>query len=354
MGINNFYDAFVSAKSSKLVNLKDLGKCRIAIDMSVMMMSAINVHMTLKGPDGLVTNHISTVANNIVKLYSHGILPICVFDPVKHIVTKSEVQKKRGETAKEKNELKVRDYKESQSNYEKEIAMINDLKISDSEKTEFISSLQMKYKALFDSKDLYDKYFKGDVNLFKIAKADVMYILQSLNVPYIIAPDGVEAEQLCALLCKSGVCQYVWTRDMDALVFGAPRIIFPEKKTTKYRIIERKSILEEHGIDEKMLIRMSVALGCDFADKVKGVGPATVFTKIVNVQFDERQLAAVNYFENKNIDEKVKTEIKEKWKLAMDMAVKPIGDISELLKWLKDVKGHNKILPRIEKVFCGK
>jgi 5'-3' exonuclease len=116
MGINSFYEAFVNEKSSRLVNIKDLSGTRIAIDMSVMIMSAVNVRMVLKGGDGLVTNHISTIVNNIIKLYSNGILPVCIFDPKKHIITKSEVQKKRAETSKERNEVKLKDFKESETN----------------------------------------------------------------------------------------------------------------------------------------------------------------------------------------------------------------------------------------------
>lgn len=354
MGIHSFYDAFVTNNSSRLVNIKDLGKCKIAIDVSVMIMSSVNIRVVLKGPDGLVTNHISTFINNIIKIYSNGMLPICIMDPVKHIITKSEVQKKRGEQAKERNEVKLKEFKESEENYEKELEMIKGLKLGDAEEADFLSSLQTKYKALFDSKDLYNKYFKGDASLFKIAKADILHIMQSLNIPYIVSPNGMEAEQLCALLCKSGVCQYVWTKDMDALVFGAPRIIYPEKKTTKFRVIERKAILEEKKITESELVKMSVALGCDFADKVKGIGPTTVFTKISTVVFDERQQAAIDYFENKNVDGKIKEEIRAKWKIAMDTAIKPVGNIDSLLKWLKDVKGHTKILPKIQNLFTHK
>jgi 5'-3' exonuclease len=351
MGINSFYEAFVNNKSTRLVNIKDLSGRRVAIDISVMIMSSVNVQMVMKGPDGLVTNHIATVLNNIIKLYENGILPVCIFDPKKHIITKSEVQKKRGEAAKERNENKIKDFKESQENYEKEIEMIKNLKLGDEVEAEYTASINSKYKALFDSKNMYNKYFTGDPTVFKIAKADTLQILESLNVPYIIAPDGVEAEQLCALLCKSGAVDFVWTKDMDALVFGSPRIIFREKGSTKYRVIERKSILEDKKITEGELIRMSVALGSDFADKIRGIGPTTVFTKMANVEFDERQKAAIEYFENKNIDEKVKAEVKEKWRVAMQNAIKPTNNVVELIKWLGDNKGFTKVLPKLEKLF---
>jgi 5'-3' exonuclease len=354
MGINSFYEAFVNEKSSRLVNIKDLSGTRIAIDMSVMIMSAVNVRMVLKGGDGLVTNHISTIVNNIIKLYSNGILPVCIFDPKKHIITKSEVQKKRAETSKERNEVKLKDFKESETNYNKELATIKGLGLSAEEEKDFLVSLQNKYKVLFDSKELYGKYFSGDANIFKIARADAMYILDSLNVPYIVAPDNVEAEQLCAILCKTGVCQYVWTKDMDALVFGAPRIIFKEEKSTKYRVVERKCILEDKKITEAELIRMSVALGCDFAEKIKGIGPATVFTKFASVQFDERQKAAIDYFEGKNITEEVKAEIRVRWKLAMDIAKRTTNKLDELVVWLRDIKGFNRVIPKVIEVFTIK
>jgi flap endonuclease-1 len=48
-------------------------------------------------------------------------------------------------------------------------------------------------------------------------------LLRLMGVPVMDAPS--EAEAQCAELCKAGLCYGIATEDMDALTFGAPRLI---------------------------------------------------------------------------------------------------------------------------------
>ena len=102
----------------------------------------------------------------------------------------------------------------------------------------------------------------------------------SQNVELVIAPDGYEAEEVCARLAshsdlaKPGI---VVTEDSDALVFGAPAVLTGVWSKSHPSLIELPEVLQALEVSSEQLIDVSLMCGCDFASKLPGVG----FTRAV-------------------------------------------------------------------------
>lgn len=158
--------------------------------------------------------------------------------------------------------------------------------------------------------------------------AAIKFILRSLGVRYVDAPAEYEAEHLCACLARmfeeSSIrgfwpnlprdvkpVVYVMTRDPDALVYGAPRLLWKDTtKSGRYTIYVLDDILEETlsnvlkyyegdvEVTMETFVKLCVALGADICPtgKVKGVGPKTVFRRIFELEFDDMQTMAIERF----------------------------------------------------------
>ena len=139
---------------------------------------------------------------------------------------------------------------------------------------------------------------KRTAKLTKYMISDAKRLLCLMGVDIMIAPEGYEAEHLGARLVMEGTADALITRDADALMFGCPVMLKKEKKKvyTEYKL---NDILESLDISIQDFRKVGVALGCDFAPKVKGIGVKTVLRKYKDVVFTERQHSALDYFEQK-------------------------------------------------------
>ncbi len=136
-------------------------------------------------------------------------------------------------------------------------------------------------------------------------REQALELLRYSGFSVIITPNGIEAEQLAASLTKTTSNSYVLTTDPDTLVFGATRMLV--KKGQKYKLKTLENILKIVGSQENLAI-ISVALGCDFAEKLKGIGPKSIQKLITEKKisslkdkFTDCQKAAVDFFLNTQI-----------------------------------------------------
>ncbi|XP_070604561.1 flap endonuclease 1-like isoform X2 [Erythrolamprus reginae] len=103
-------------------------------------------------------------------------------------------------------------------------------------------------------------------------RRDFETLLTLLGVPYIQAP--AEAEATCAALVKSGNAWCVATEDLDALPFGALRLL--RHLGVKKRPLEEISlpiVLQKLGVTQEQFVDLCILLGCDYCNKVRGLGP---------------------------------------------------------------------------------
>uniref|UniRef100_A0A6J0VCI2 Flap endonuclease 1 n=2 Tax=Pogona vitticeps TaxID=103695 RepID=A0A6J0VCI2_9SAUR len=105
-----------------------------------------------------------------------------------------------------------------------------------------------------------------------LQKRDSETLLSCLGVPYVQAPS--EAEATCAALVKSGHASCTATEDLDALPFGSVRLL--RHLNAKHGVLEEISlpaVLQKLGLTHEQFVDLCILLGCDYCDKIRGLGP---------------------------------------------------------------------------------
>ena len=69
----------------------------------------------------------------------------------------------------------------------------------------------------------------------------------------------------------------VGTEDMDALTFGTPVLLrhltFSEARKMPIKEFHLSSILEGFEMSPDQFVDLCILLGCDYVDKIRGIGP---------------------------------------------------------------------------------
>ncbi|KAM6454083.1 putative flap endonuclease 1 homolog isoform 4-T5 [Liasis olivaceus] len=103
-------------------------------------------------------------------------------------------------------------------------------------------------------------------------RRDSETLLSYLGVPCVQAP--AEAEATCAALVKSGHAWCAATEDMDALPFGAGRLLrHLAVKNSHLEEISLPVVLQKLGMTQEQFVDLCILLGCDYCDKIRGLGP---------------------------------------------------------------------------------
>jgi len=120
---------------------------------------------------------------------------------------------------------------------------------------------------------------------------DSKTILTLLGIPYVQAPEEGEAQ--AAHMARKGDVWAANSRDYDAVLFGAPRLVryvtisgqeyLPSTGTSRPLIpelIELRELLNACGITREQLVDLAILVGTDFNKGVRGVGPKTALKLI--------------------------------------------------------------------------
>ncbi|XP_068605242.1 probable flap endonuclease 1 homolog [Brachionichthys hirsutus] len=123
---------------------------------------------------------------------------------------------------------------------------------------------------------------------------DCLQLLKLLGVPVIQAPG--DAEALCAQLVKEGTVDAVASEDMDALPFGANILIrhLNAKKDSDVVEYSLLKLLEKLQISQQEFVDLCILLGCDYCDKIAGLGPKRALTLIQTHRTIENGILHVN------------------------------------------------------------
>lgn len=130
----------------------------------------------------------------------------------------------------------------------------------------------------------------------------VRELLMYAGITCYIAPDGHDAEQICALLNIAGTVDHVVTTDGDAFLYGAKSVIkhrnrlMYQYKSADFATVHPRLVDNATGAVLPGLVKLGVVLGTDFAVKTPGVGPKTVFKKLDSIELTADQKAAVQQF----------------------------------------------------------
>ncbi|KAA8587747.1 hypothetical protein FQN60_016609 [Etheostoma spectabile] len=107
---------------------------------------------------------------------------------------------------------------------------------------------------------------------------DCLQLLKLLGVPVIQAPG--DAEAMCAWLVREGTVDAVASEDMDTL----PDVI----EYSLPKLLEKLQISHEEFVD------LCILLGCDYCDKIAGLGPRRALTLIQKHRTIENVVLHIN------------------------------------------------------------
>ncbi|XP_030016202.1 probable flap endonuclease 1 homolog [Sphaeramia orbicularis] len=123
---------------------------------------------------------------------------------------------------------------------------------------------------------------------------DCLHLLKLLGVPVIQAPG--DAEALCAQLVKKGTVDAVASEDMDSLPFGADVLIrqFNAKKDSEVIEYSLPKLLKKLEITQEEFVDLCILLGCDYCEKISGLGPKRALTLIQKHRTIENVVLHIN------------------------------------------------------------
>ncbi|XP_070701505.1 probable flap endonuclease 1 homolog [Pempheris klunzingeri] len=112
------------------------------------------------------------------------------------------------------------------------------------------------------------------------ASSQTKDLLKLLGVPVIQAPG--DAEATCAWLVREGTVDAVASEDMDTLPFGGNILIRQLNAKRDSEVIEYclPKLLEKLQISHEEFVDLCILLGCDYCDKIGGLGPKRALTLI--------------------------------------------------------------------------
>lgn len=340
MGIKGFSKVF--EKSSKEIKITSIKDKSVAIDASIIMFKSclgMNNISALTDTDGNPTIHINVIISKILNFKKHNIKQYWVFDYFEsgYKNPNKALEHSKRKTIKDKSI--------------KELKKLNDQKLKNdlfSESDEDTDNEEISKKD-----DIQKQIYKQEKMCFSINDiivSDTKFILDCFNIPWCDSIKGIEAESVCSTLTNSGLCDYVYSTDTDAMAYGAKGLIRDIKISKKKALISYKlnDVLNDNNIDIHELRKIAVILGTDHAAKTKGIGIKTVLKKFKDIELSEEQLNAIKVF-------KTPVEIsKIKWNNKDDESQHELyydtpfikDNINKLLNWLK---GKNFNIERIEK-----
>lgn len=187
-----------------------------------------------------------------------------------------------------------------------------------------------------------DKQSRRLVKVSKNHVAECQTLLKLMGIPFVAAP--CEAEAQCAEMVKSGKVYAVGTEDMDSLTFGTNILLrhltFSEARKMPIKEFHLDKVLEGFELSREEFIDLCILLGCDYCEKIRGIGPKNAYKLIKEHKNIEGIL--------KNLDSK-KHQAPEGWNFAearrlfVEPEVTPGKDIE--LKWEKpDEEGLVKFM----------
>ena len=330
MGIKGFSDLI---ESDGVITWKELKDKKIAIDVYnylyriALGSKAVN---NLTSEDGKNTTHINVILANLVKFKQYNIGTIWVFDAKSAPdIKKLTLEKRRENKEKAIKALAEISKDESMTEANKESSKMSE--ISKDENTESITENTAEGEQKEDAKtpESWDivsqaetpksqevQLFSGELTQYfeepqaeeiKVAKKnrlekqafklpqyyvdDLLFLLDGLHLQYTIAPDGFEGEQIAAILTDSGHSDYVLSSDFDVLIFkGTAMLKKVPKQEGKFELYTYKSVMNQikkkiPGADHDTLIKIAIALGNDYNERIRGYGAKKVITNFHRIDF---------------------------------------------------------------------
>jgi flap endonuclease-1 len=207
----------------------------------------------LTNADGEITSHISGMFARTIRMMELGIKPVWVFDGKPPDMKGGEIAKRQAAKKKAQEELQAA---EASGDVEAQ-----------------------------------NKFSKRNIRVGTKENDDIKLLFSLMGVPVVEAP--CEAEAQCAALAAGGLCFAAASEDMDTLCFNSPILLrkFTAAESKKIPVLEINlaRVLEELGFTYPEFVDLCMLLGCDYMDKIKGMGPV----KALAMMKEHRSIEAV-------------------------------------------------------------
>jgi len=287
----------------------------VAIDASMALYQFLiairNDGQQMTNEAGDITSHLIGIFHRTVRMLEAGIKPVYVFDGKPPSMKSGELKKR----------------KEARQNAEKELVEAKET----------------------GDQEVIDKFSRRLVKVLPEHNEEAKKLLKLMGIPVLTAP--CEAEAQATELVKAGKVFAVASEDMDCLTFDCPMLLRnltkPESKKLPVLEYQAPVLLKELGFTREQFVDMCILLGCDYCDKIQGIGPKKAVELIGKYKNIEKIL--------KNIDTE-RYKVPENWpyaearKLFFEPDVDDCKDIE--LKWRDpDFDGLHQFLVK-EKAFA--
>jgi len=191
----------------------------------------------LTSDDGNTTSHLMGMFYRTIRMVDNGIKPVYVFDGKPPTMKAGELEKRK----------ERRDEAQAALEKAKEEGNMEEV----------------------------DKQNRRLVKVTTDHVNDVKILLKHMGIPYVDAP--CEAEAQCAELVKGGKVYAAGTEDMDSLTFGSTILLrhltFSEARKMPIKEFHLSNVLEGFEMKQEEFVDLCILLGCDYVDKIKGIGP---------------------------------------------------------------------------------
>jgi flap endonuclease-1 len=215
---------------------------KIAVDASMHIYQFMAVvgrqgDQVLTNADGEVTAHLVGMMYRTSRLLEAGVKPVYVFDGKPPTLKGGELAKRGAKREEAKQQLKEAKERGDEATVE--------------------------------------KLSKRTMRVTRQHNEECKRLLRLMGVPIVEAP--CEAEAQCAELCKAGKVYSVATEDMDCLTFATVRqsrnMMAPASQKKEIQEFQVQKVLEGLDLTLDQFIDMCILCGCDYCDKIKGIGP---------------------------------------------------------------------------------
>lgn len=123
----------------------------------------------------------------------------------------------------------------------------------------------------------------------------VIKIVEAMKIPYIIAPQGFDAEHICAYLTHVGDADIVLSGDSDVFMYGG-RYLLRRRTGNSFTMYDIDKFFNEYHLTFDDMRKIGVCLGTDYANGVPRIGPKTVLNKFRTAQYLDHHLQAIAHF----------------------------------------------------------
>lgn len=263
------------------IDIRDISETRIAIDGNGLVHTyAGKVFYSLiaeqkdpfEEPDRrkFLTMLFSQLLRVLTFFIEKGVTPVLVWDGV-HVIEKKSTQ------------LQRREYREKKQ---------NDL-VTQREELMAIHPLKRGVIQINE----YRKALASSLHLSSMEVKVIKEFFESIGIPTLIAKSDGEA--LCASLCRQSYCSCVWSRDSDGVALGTPIMITNREnatsETTYMKIIKTDCLMEGLGLNEDELRDFCILLGCDYNQRMKGIGPVKSYQMIKKYRSIEKMIESGDF-----------------------------------------------------------